>query len=186
MNVSPIESPVPTSVAPELVNITGRRNKELVWAGIVLGMGFGGLADGIVLHQILGWHHLVCYTLNCQPTSVAQLLHENTQDGFFHLGLWLLTLAGVAMLFRAARPVGGLWRGRVLAGSMLAGSGLFNFWEGLLNHQMLGIHHVLPGSPHQFLWDMLYLSNGVLFFVAGMWLARGGLTADASLPIHEQ
>ena len=186
MNVSPIESPVPTSVAPELVNITGRRNKELVWAGIVLGMGFGGLADGIVLHQILGWHHLVCYTLNCQPTSVAQLLHENTQDGFFHLGLWLLMLTGVAMLFRAARPVGGLWRGRVLAGSMLAGSGLFNFFEGLLNHQILGIHHVLPGSPHQFLWDMLYLSNGVLFFVAGMWLARGGLTADASLPIHEQ
>lgn len=186
MNVSPIESPAATSMTPELVNITGRRNKELVWAGIVLGMGFGGLADGIVLHQILGWHHLVCYTLNCQPTSVAQLLHENTQDGFFHLGLWLLTLAGVAMLFRAARPVGGLWRGRVLAGSMLAGSGLFNFFEGLLNHQMLGIHHVLPGSPHQFLWDMLYLSNGVLFFVAGMWLARGGLTADASLPIHEQ
>ncbi len=186
MNVSPIESPAATSMTPELVNITGRRNKELVWAGIVLGMGFGGLADGIVLHQILGWHHLVCYTLNCQPTSVAQLLHENTQDGFFHLGLWLLTLAGVAMLFRAARPVGGLWRGRVLAGSMLAGSGLFNFFEGLLNHQILGIHHVLPGSPHQFLWDMLYLSNGVLFFVAGMWLARGGLTADASLPIHEQ
>ena len=186
MNVSPIESPAATSMTPELVNITGRRNKELVWAGIVLGMGFGGLADGIVLHQILGWNHLVCYTLNCQPTSVAQLLHENTQDGFFHLGLWLLTLAGVAMMFRAARPVGGLWRGRVLAGSMLAGSGLFNFFEGLLNHQILGIHHVLPGSPHQFLWDMLYLSNGVLFFVAGMWLARGGLTADASLPIHEQ
>ena len=174
MNISPIESPGPASVPPEVVNITGRCNKELVLAGIVLGMGFGGLADGIVLHQILGWHHLVCYTVNCQPTSVAQLLHENMQDGLFHLGLWITTLAGVVLLFRAGRPAGGTWRGRVLTGGILAGSGLFNFFEGLLNHQILGIHHVLPGSAHQFLWDMLYLSNGVLFFVVGMWLARGG------------
>ena len=174
MNVSPIETPAATSVAPELVNITGRRNKDLVWAGIVLGMGFGGLADGIVLHQILGWHHLVCYTVNCQPTLVAQLLHENMQDGLFHLGLWLTTMTGVVMLFRAGRATSGAWRGQVLTGAILAGSGFFNFFEGLLNHQILGIHHVLPGSAHQFLWDMLYLGNGVLFFVVGMWLARGG------------
>ena len=174
MNVSPIETPAATSVAPELVNITGRRNKDLVWAGIVLGMGFGGLADGIVLHQILGWHHLVCYTVNCQPTLVAQLLHENMQDGLFHLGLWLTTMTGVVMLFRAGRATSGAWHGQVLTGAILAGSGFFNFFEGLLNHQILGIHHVLPGSAHQFLWDMLYLGNGVLFFVVGMWLARGG------------
>ena len=62
----------------------------LVKAGLVLGVGFGGLADGIILHQILGWHHLVCYTVNCQPASIAQLDVENTQDGYFHLGLWLV------------------------------------------------------------------------------------------------
>jgi len=45
----------------------------LVRAGLILGMGFGGLADGIVLHQILGWHHLVCVTAHCRPTSIAQL-----------------------------------------------------------------------------------------------------------------
>ncbi len=28
-------------------------------AGPVLGLGLGGLFDGIMLHQILGWHHLV-------------------------------------------------------------------------------------------------------------------------------
>jgi len=43
----------------------------LVRAGFVLGAGFGGLADGIVLHSILGWHHMICYTMDCQPTSVA-------------------------------------------------------------------------------------------------------------------
>ncbi len=142
----------------------------LIRAGFVLGAGFGGFADGIILHQILGWHHFICYTLNCQPTSIAQLQRENTQDGFFHLALWLVLLVGTVMLFRAARHSSLMWRGRTLLGSMLAGCGLFNFLEGMINHQILGIHHVLPGNPHQFLFDMLYLANGILFLLIGMGL----------------
>ena len=147
-------------------------NNPLVRAGLVLGMGFGGFADGIILHQILGWHHFICYSADCHPASITQLQRENTQDGFFHLALWLVLLVGTAMLFRAARHAGPEWHGRVLLGSMLAGSGLFNFVEGLVDHQILGIHHVLPGNPHQFLYDMLYLANGVLFFVIGGRLMR--------------
>jgi uncharacterized membrane protein len=144
----------------------------LVQAGLVLGAGFAGLADGIILHQILGWHHLVCYTMDCQPVSIAQLQQENVQDGYFHLGLWITLLVGTALLFRSAHRAGAMWTGRVLLGSMLAGSGFFNFFEGLINHQILGLHHVLPGNPHQFLFDMLYLANGVLFFVVGTCLIR--------------
>jgi len=144
----------------------------LVRAGLVLGAGFGGMADGIVLHSILGWHHMICYTMDCQPTSVEQLQLENTQDGYFLLVVWLMVLTGTAMLFRAASQAGPTARGRVLLGAMLAGSGAFNFLEGLINHQILGLHHVVPGSPHQFLFDMLYLANGVLFFVVGVWLMR--------------
>jgi uncharacterized membrane protein len=148
----------------------GSSKIPLMRAGIVLGMGFGGLADGIILHQILGWHHLVCYSAHCIPTSIAQLQHENTQDGYFHLALWLVLLLGTVLLFRAGHGVSAAWTGRVLGGSMLAGCGLFNFFEGLVNHQILGIHHVLPGNPHQFLFDMLYLANGVLFFLIGICL----------------
>ncbi len=146
----------------------------LIRAGVVLGAGFAGLADGIILHQILGWHHLVCYTVDCQPDSVAQLQKENVQDGYFHLGLWLTLLMGTGMLFRAMRDADANkdGQGRILLGAMLAGSGFFNFMEGLINHQILGLHHVLPGSPHQFLYDMLYLANGLLFFAAGVWLIR--------------
>ena len=147
-------------------------NQPLVRAGLVLGMGFGGFADGIILHQILGWHHLVCYSAHCQPASIAQLQHENTQDGYFHLALWGVSLAGMAMLFCAARHASPRWSGRVLLGAMLMGCGLFNVFEGLLNHQILGIHHVLPGNPHQFLFDMLWLANGGLFFLVGAWLVR--------------
>jgi uncharacterized membrane protein len=149
----------------------------LVRAGIVLGMGFGGLADGIVLHQILGWHHLICVTVDCQSPSIAQLERENTQDGFVHLALWLVLLVGTAMLFRARRHPGSARPGRILLGAMLAGCGLFNFVEGLVNHQILGIHHMLPGHPHQFLFDMLFLANGVLFFMIGAWLIRSRKSA---------
>lgn len=152
-------------------------NNPLVWAGLVLGMGFGGFADGIILHQILGWHHLVCVTAHCRPTSIEQLQLQNVQDGFFHLGLWLVTLMGMVMLFRAARPVGPAWNGRVLFGAMLAGCGLFNFFEGIIDHQILGIHHVLPGHPHQFLFDMLWLANGILFFLIGARLLWSGNVA---------
>jgi uncharacterized membrane protein len=30
-----------------------------VSAGILFGLGLGGFFDGIVLHQILQWHHMV-------------------------------------------------------------------------------------------------------------------------------
>lgn len=139
----------------------------LVRAGIVLGLGFGGFADGIILHQILGWHHLVCVTAHCQPASIQQLQLQNTQDGYFHLVLWLVSLVGTAMLFRAACHAGPAGNGRVLLGAMLAGWGLFNFVEGIIDHQILGIHHVLPGYPHQFIFDLLFLAAGVALVLIG-------------------
>ena len=141
--------------------------QPLVRAGLVLGLGFGGFADGIVLHQILGWHHLVCVTAHCQPTSIAQLQLANTQDGYFHLALWLVSLIGTVMLFRAARYAGPSWNGRVLSGSMLAGWGVFQLVEGVVDHHILGIHHVLPGHPQQFWFDMLFLAAGVMLLKIG-------------------
>jgi uncharacterized membrane protein len=144
----------------------------LTRAGIVLGLGLGGFFDGIVLHQILGWHHMICITEHCQPQSIEHLKQQNTQDGFFHLAVWVLTITGVVMLFRAMRNQTTLQRGKALSGSMLAGWGIFNFVEGLIDHQILGIHHVLPGHPQQFLFDMLFLASGVLLALIGWVMCR--------------
>jgi len=144
----------------------------LVKTGIVLGLGLGGFVDGIVFHQILGWHHLVCSTALCQAETVEALKKQNTQDGFFHLSTWILTAIGVGMLSRAARGVDAEPVGRTLFGSMLAGWGSFNLIEGLIDHQLLGIHHVLPGHPRQFLFDMLFLSSGAVLLATGAILAK--------------
>jgi len=98
---------------------------------------------------------------------------QNTQDGFFHAATWLLTVAGVAMVFRSARAPAQVWSGRTLLGASLAGWGVFNFVEGLINHQILGIHHVLPGHPNQLLFDLLFLASGVALMLIGWGIARG-------------
>ena len=155
----------------------------LIRAGLVLGMGFSGFADGIVLHQILGWHHLVCVTAHCAPASIAQLQLQNTQDGFFHLALWLDLIVGTVMLFRAAGRADPAGSGRILFGSILAGGGLFDFVEGIIDHQILGIHHVLPGHPYQFWFDMLFLATGLGLMTTGAWLIR---TTQNGAVIHSR
>jgi len=162
-------------------------DNTLIKAGIVLGLGFGGFADGIVLHQILGWHHVVCNTLDCQPLSIQQLEHQNMQDGFFLLITWIVSLTGVVMLFHAARHQVSDWSARGLFGAMLAGWGLFNFIEGMINHQILGIHHVLPGN-HQLLCDILYLTLGLVCIYVGMRMttsSRKQLLRQCSCEIYQ-
>lgn len=146
--------------------------KPLTKAGIVLGLGLGGFIDGIVLHQILGWHHLVCITETCQAETVEALKTQNTQDGFFHLATWIVTATGIGMLFRAARATEEVWSESKLIGSMLAGWGAFNLGEGLIDHQILGIHHVLPGHPNEFLFDMLFLASGIVLLLVGASMTR--------------
>ncbi len=148
------------------------KSNPLFRAGIVLGLGLGGFLDGIVLHQILGWHHLVCTTETCQPVSIAGLQRQIQQDGFFHLGAWLLTLTGIVLLFRSAREKAWPEAGRVFSSALLVGWGLFNFVESLIDHQILSLHHVRPGHPHTFFFDMLFLASGPLLAGAGWRLAR--------------
>jgi uncharacterized membrane protein len=148
-----------------------------VVGGIVLGMGLGGFFDGIVLHQILQWHHLVCVTEHCQPTSVEQLKKQNTQDGFFHLATLLLTIAGSYQVFRTAARADTPRSANAFVGSTLVGWGVFNFVEGIIDHQILGIHHVKPGSPYEFAADMAFLASGIILAVAGTLLVRDAFRA---------
>jgi uncharacterized membrane protein len=148
---------------------------RILRAGIVLGLGIGGFFDGIVLHQILGWHHMVCTTPHCRPLSIAQLEQQNTLDGFFHLTCWILCVVGLVLLSGTIRNQGAMWSGKALAGAILIGCGLFNFVEGIIDHQILGLHHLLPDDPHQFLYDMMFLASGVVLFLIG-WSMRGQRT----------
>lgn len=55
---------------------------------------------------------------------------------------------------------------------MLGGRGLFNFVEGIIDHQLLGIHHVHPGDG-QLAWDLGFLASGLVLVAIGGALVRG-------------
>ncbi|MFC6718717.1 DUF2243 domain-containing protein [Natrialbaceae archaeon GCM10025810] len=154
--------------------------KPLVLAGVVLGLGFGGFFDGIVFHQILQVHHM----LSSYPDQgVATDLRLNVlADGLFHLMTYTFTVIGVVLLFRAWRHPRVPSAGRTLFGSVTMGWGLFNLVEGLVDHQLLGVHHVWPAGPGSvLLWDLLYLLWGALFLAGGYLVVR---TDDRAKPTY--
>jgi uncharacterized membrane protein len=90
-------------------------------------------------------------------------------------------LAGIGLLSsRVTRDRRQVWTSRALWGWVLAGWGVFNLVEGLIDHQLLGVHHVREGT-HQLWWDLGYLAMGALLVAAG-WLVQRG--ADRTPPVR--
>ncbi len=150
-----------------------RRSVLGVWidglaaAVLILGFALGGFIDGIVLHQTLQWHHMVSDT-QFVPTSLRNLEINTTADGFFHLMIWMLTITGLAMIWRQGRQHFGPWPVGVLVGGLLTGWGIFNLVEGTVNHHILGIHHVREGSPgYELAWDLGFLAFGAALLLIG-------------------
>jgi len=141
-------------------------------ATLLLGAGLGGFVDGIVLHQLLQWHHIASSA--GVPVDTVDGLQMNTRlDGLFHAATWILTVLGVALLWRGARNGSRLSWTRMIGG-VLMGFGLFNLIEGLVNHQLLGLHHVNETAPpEQWLtWDLGFLASGAVLLAAGYAISR--------------
>ncbi|BCI51757.1 membrane protein [Mycolicibacterium litorale] len=141
--------------------------------GFLMGLGFGGFVDGIVLHEILQWHHMISGT---EPTDTVAGLELNVvADGFFHVVTWLLVMAGTTLTVVS-------WRQGRLApnwsfhlGLLVMGWGVFNVVEGLIDHQLLGVHHVRDDLGAPLSWDIGFLVFGVLLTAGGWWLYRRGV-----------
>lgn len=151
------------------VTPTSRSASASAMPAILLGIGLGGFFDGIVLHQVLQWHHLL--SAHTPPDSIANLELNTLADGLFHAATWIITVIGVVALWSSMRH-GAHLSGRRLVGGMLAGWGGFNVVEGLVNHQLLGLHHVRPG-PDQLLYDVGFLVWGAAMAAVGIVALRG-------------
>jgi uncharacterized membrane protein len=147
----------------------GTVTKPLTRAGIFLGVGLGGFVDGILFHQILQMHGML--TARLPKESVAAIEINMFWDGLFHAFTWMMTLTGVILLWRAHFVPGIQWSGRALGGAMFLGWGLFNLIEGVINHHILHLHHVVE-QHGQSAFDVLFLLSGVLFMAGGWWAIR--------------
>jgi uncharacterized membrane protein len=146
-----------------------------VAAGIFFGLGLGGFFDGIVLHQLLQWHHMFS-SAGFPPDSVQNLKFEAFADGLFHAATYVFVVIGLALLWRAAHRTHIWWSGKMLTGTLLMGFGLFNVVEGIVDHHLLGIHHVneTVARSQWIYWDLGFLLWGALMLVGGWYLLRSG------------
>jgi uncharacterized membrane protein len=154
---------------PNTKEYDGRR--RAVWGVVLLGVGLGGFFDGIVVHQILQWHHM--FTADYPPTTLGNLELNTLGDGLFHAATYLSTVAGLLLVWSATRGPRVRWSNKLLIGGLLAGWGTFNVVEGIVDHHLLQIHHVRPG-PGELLYDLGFLAWGAIMLAAGLLLMRSG------------
>lgn len=147
-------------------------------AGILLGIGLGGFVDGIALHQIAQWHNML--SAKVPPITMDAMERNMRADGWFHAAVFLLTLLGVLLLYRAARLGASFPPERWFIGLLISGWGAFNLVEGVINHHLLQLHHVRDLPAHIPAYDYAFLLiGGFGFIVLGWILTRGQVDTRA-------
>lgn len=137
------------------------------WPAFLLGLSLGGFFDGILLHQILQWHHLLS-NVDAVDNARLQLL----ADGAFHALMYAIALLALVGLWRSRSATALPGARRWLMGMALIGFGAWHVLDGVVSHWVLGIHRVRIDAPNPLLWDLLW------FFVFGIvplawgWLVR--------------
>ncbi len=151
--------------------------RAAIAAGTLLGIGMGGFVDGILFHQILQLHNMLSNWV-IRDTLINEQINM-FWDGLFHAFTWLTTAGGIYLFWHTARRRRFVPSGQNLLGSLLLGWGLFNLVEGLIDHEILQVHHVVQNGNH-LLWDLVFLAAGLLFLVAGYTLIRSDLHSSAT------
>lgn len=138
---------------------------------VVLGLGIGGFFDGIVLHQVLQWHHMLT---NVEPlTGMASFELNTLWDGLFHVFAYVCTLIGIALVWSATRLPSFRWLTMPSATLNAPQPTESPPARSIVNHHILQIHHVRAG-PNQPWWDLGFLVWGAIMLAGGYLLMRAG------------
>lgn len=135
--------------------------------GLLLGFALGGFFDGILLHQILQWHHLL------SAVGPADVTFQVAADGWFHALMYVIAAAGLWLLWREHRRGPGR-AGRRLVSDMLIGFGAWHVLDSVLSHWVLGIHRIRMDSADPLLWDLIWFAAFGLAPLALGWALRRG------------
>jgi uncharacterized membrane protein len=124
----------------------------------------GGFFDGVLLHQVLQWHHLL------SAFEGRDARFQVAADGYFHVLMYVIALVGLWLLWRAQRRQA--LSGRALLSGLLLGFGMWNVVDVVGFHWLAGIHRIRMDGPDPLFWDLLWLGvfGGVPLALA--WLVR--------------
>jgi uncharacterized membrane protein len=150
-------------------------NSRLAWSGYVLGIALGGFFDGILLHQVLQWHHLLSLVPGQSLRSVeAQIL----ADGLFHVLMYAIALVGLWLLWGARTAFAKDGAARRLLAATVFGFAIWNVIDVVGFHWIAHIHRIrVDVPPEQRLgWDLgwLALFGAVPLAIAALIARRHG------------
>ena len=156
------------------MNTTNKTNyKPLVTSGVFMGIGLGGFFDGILFHQLMQVHNML--SAKFPKTSIANMEINMFWDGLFHTLTYTMTLVGLGLLWKVGKRSDVPWSGKTFMGAMFLGWGLFNFVEGIIDHHILQIHHVVE-SHGLSAFDYAFVASGVILIFAGWMMMRSART----------
>ena len=163
--------------------------KGITRASFVIGLALSGFFDGILLHQVLQWHHF----LSLVPGAAFRDLRVQVYaDGLFHVAVYLIALLGLFGLWRSRSQLRGLDATRHLLGGSLLGFGVWNIVDVGFFHWILGIHRIRVNVPSPMAYDVAWiLVFGVAVAALGWWVLNRqrpqggprGRTAGATLAL---
>lgn len=155
---------------------TSPHQRQVALSGYLLGFALGGFFDGILLHQVLQWHHLL--------SGLEQARHDIRwlilTDGLFHLLMYVVAAIGLWLLWRGRQALAGQSDRRILANALLGFAG-WHIVDGVLSHWVLGIHRIRMDVGNPLLWDLLWLGAfGLVPLLAGFAMRRKSRNASGS------
>ncbi len=147
-------------------------SRKLRWAGFLLGFSLGGFFDGILLHQVLQWHHLLS---NVQAAALQDIRVQMLADGLFHALMYVIAVWALVLLWKARADCAAPGAGRALWAQALIGFGIWHIVDSVFSHWITGIHRIRVDSPNPLFWDLLWFAVfGIAPLVIGWVLQRGG------------
>lgn len=148
--------------------------RPLVATGTLMGIGMGGFFDGILFHQVLQLHSMLSATL--PQETVVNIKTSMIWDGFFHTMTWLTTAISIYLFWRVSKDRDTPMSGTIFSGALILGWGIFNIVEGIINHHILEIHHVVERLGLS-VYDYLFILLGLAFMIVGLAIIKAGIKA---------
>ncbi len=147
-------------------------SRKLRWAGFLLGFSLGGFFDGILLHQVLQWHHLLS---NVQAAALQDTRAQMLADGLFHVLMYFIAAWALYLLWKARADYSAAGADRLLWAQALIGFGAWHVVDSVFSHWITGIHRIRVDSPNPLFWDLLWFAVfGIVPLVIGWMMRRRG------------
>lgn len=138
-------------------------------AGFCIGFALAGFFDGILLHQVLQWHSLLS---SLDGAIFEDLRFRMLTDGLFHAVMYVIGAVGLWLLWRSRGQFASFGSGSRFAATLFIGFGVWHLIDAVLNHWILGLHHIRETVSSWLAWDLAFFALGLVCVGIGLFLHR--------------